>query len=243
MNITDLQKKDYYQLVEHAKNIVNYNDIFVYYNETLHTQLATHWLNSILLYVNYAKVIRYNGLIVGVILAHIPNYELKAIFHETDLKKFNSYEYSDIESFIAYDENQLEIKNLEILTNETYESMVKKHQELLSERAEILMFSVLPKHQGRGLSNILLNRFKYDIIEYNCPEFFLFTTSLCNFSFYEYKKFAYIKEAMLDIGNVNETQVEYFPLPLYGIIYYYDARFPNNYDPIADEISNQEVEM
>lgn len=236
MKIRDVAKKDYAQLIVHCKNVLNYNKFFNVYNENLHNRMAMYWLHKMFLDINYGKVIEYNGLIVGVLLAHIPNYKLENVFNEVDLQKLNHLEHSNINSMVALDENQTEIKNLELYTHDVHKSMFEKYHELVTNNAQILLFSILPKHRGRGLSNILFNRFKYDIIEFETPYYCLFTTTLCDYQYYEHKKMQFVKEIMFDESNTNTIMAEFLELPVYSIIYYSDARYPEGYDPVVEEI-------
>ncbi|WP_412032701.1 hypothetical protein [Malacoplasma muris] len=236
MKVRKVEKKDYNQLVLHAKNVINYYDFFDNYNDELNTGLATFLLNNMIRNVNYGYVIEYNGLIVGVLLASIPDYKHQNIFSDQDLIDLNVEEADNINFFKTLDDNQEEIKNLEIYTNQVYYEMFQKYSDIVSNRSEILMFSILPKHRGRGLSDILYNKFKFDIIEYGYPDFCLFTTTNCDYGYYEHKKLQFVKEIMYDSSNVNEELAKFLSIPMFGIIYYGNANAPKEYDGVAEEI-------
>lgn len=123
MKVRKVEKKDYNQLVLHAKNVINYYDFFDNYNDELNTGLATFLLNNIMKNVNYGYVIEYNGLIVGVLLASIPDYKYENIFTEQDLNDLNVEESNSINFFKTLDDNQEAIKNLEIYTSQVYYEM------------------------------------------------------------------------------------------------------------------------
>lgn len=243
MRIRNIEKKDYNQLVLHCKNVLNYYSFFNNYNDDLNVGLATYLLHNILASANYGFVLDYNGLIVGVFLGRIPSEQIKEnIFTYDELKDIGFDDSMTSTFFNVQDANQEEIKNLEFKTNEIYHQMIDKYSDIVFNKPEILLFSILPKHRGRGLSNIMLNKFKYDITGYDFSEYYLFTTTLCDYRYYEHKKMQFVKELIYDETNASHEMARFLPLPTYGIIYYTNIYNDKNYDGVAEEIIHENDE-
>lgn len=241
MKIRNIEKKDYNQLVLHCKNVLNYYSFFNNYNDDLNVGLATYLLHNILSSANYGFVLDYNGLIIGVLLGRIPSENItKNIFEYEDLKETGFDDSMTSSFFNANDLNQEEIRNLEFKTNEIYHQMLEKYNDIIFNKSEILLFSILPKHRGRGLSNIMLDKFKYDIAEHGFYEYFLFTTTLCDYQYYEHKKMQFVKEIIHDDTTASYELARFLPLPTYGIIYYTNINNDKNYDGVVEEIIHED---
>lgn len=233
MILRKVEKKDYPQLVVHAKNVCNYYSFFNNYNDELNTKIGEYLLNHLLETANYGLVIEYNEIIIGVLLANVLDDNRKLLFDKYTKEMMNITEI-DLDNYVCEDANQEAIKQLELFTGYINQQMYQKYVDLIKNKNELLMFSILPNHRGRGLGELLMKRFKFDIIELKQPEYYLYTTTICSYQYYEHKKMQSVKEIIYDQTNANEEIKKIIDLPMYGIIYYTNALYDKNYDPIAE---------
>lgn len=214
MKLRKLIKEDYNQLIIHAKNICNYYDLYINYNDKLNTEIGIYLLDSLLKETNYGIVLEYKNQIIGVLLAKIVDSKFSNIFDESELTNI------DLENIITDDYNQNTIKQIRIQTSKVHSEMLEKYSELVNNKSELLMFAILPEHQGRGLSELLLERFKFDLHENHLNDFFLYTSSLCKYTYYEHKQYQCVKEVIFDKNNSNNEIERIINLPMYGMIFY-----------------------
>lgn len=238
MILRKVDKNDYPQLVVHAKNICNYYNYFDNYNDELNTKLGEYLLHHLLETANYGIVLEYNNVIIGVLLANVIDDNRKLLF-DKNTKEMMNIKDVDLENYQSNDNNQETIKQLEIHTGYVYQKMIEKYVDLIKGKNELLMFSILPNHRGRGLSELLMNRFKFDILEIKQPEFYLYTTTICSYQYYEHKKMESVKEIIYDQTNANDELKKMLDLPMFGIIYYSSATYDKKYDALAEKLVDE----
>lgn len=147
---------------------------------------AKLFLNNTIKRANVFYILENNKKIIGALFAYIPNFISnkenvynhlyasflnKKIFNKWTLKNFNKTE-SDILKQELFIENE-------------YQNKVWKRTLKNNDSSEILFLSVDSRYQGQGLSKKLLKTFFDDSKSNNIEKYHLFTTSNCDYEYYE----------------------------------------------------------
>lgn len=242
MILRNFKLDDLSKLVKHSSNILNYDSIAPTSKE-FNELISQYSLNNIIDKANYGIVLEENDDIVGVLLARINDGSKNLIsdknLHLIDCSKI----INEIESK-KFTEKELALYRLEIKTIETYKKILDDVSRVVGFSSKLLFFSVLPSHQKRGLSKLLFNKFLKHLRSKQLHKFYLYTTSLCSYNYYEHIKMSCLRTDMITKSDSDVTLVQLLKdkLPIIGMIFHSDVK---NFDidtnapikdPVIDEI-------
>ncbi|MEG0992029.1 MAG: GNAT family N-acetyltransferase [Malacoplasma sp.] len=177
-------KVKYKELVGLSKLIINISNKTS--NIEFENDLAKYFLNNSIKRANVLYILENNNELIGALFAYIPNY---CAANET----INNYTYAtnlntSILKKLKYKNlsaEELKILQHELLMEKEYTKNVWSHTIKRNDSAEILFFSIAENHQKKGHSKPLLNAFLDDVRINNIKKYHLFTTSTCDFEYYE----------------------------------------------------------
>lgn len=213
--------KYYSQIINHAKNILNYEQFDEEKNNVFYDKLSQYFLNIILSKSNYGYMLILDNKVVGVIFCFIPNYQ-KTFLNPEEVQINNEKILFEIQK-LKLSNIQKTILDIEMLTNINNDEIYKVFNYDLKDSCEIMFLSVLKEYQNKKIGSTITNNFINDIKKLNFHKIHLYTTTLCNYKYYEYKKMNSFK---LDIiGNKSKNpnfEMIIKDFPLIGIVYYCD---------------------
>ena len=242
MILRNFKLDDFDKLIKHSSNILNYNSIAPI-SEEFNKLISQYSLNNIIDKATYGIVLEENDDIVGVLLARV-NDGSKYLISDKNINLINcSKIIKELESEKTSND-ELALYRLELRTIEGYKQIIEDVSRVVGFSSELLFFSVLPSHQKRGLSKVLFNKFLKHLKSKQLHRFYLFTTSLCSYNYYEYIKMSCVRTEIITKQDSDTYLVNLLKnkLPMTGMIFHADVKnfdddtyAPIN-DPVIDEI-------
>lgn len=155
-------------------------------NSDYKLDFAKFFLNNTIKRTNVFYILEKDKKIIGALFAYIPNFI-------SSTENIYNYLYASLLNKKIFDEwmskdfnkTELEVLKQELLIEKEYQKQVWKNTLRNNDSSEILLLSIDPNYQGQGFSKKLLNSFFNDSINLNTKKYHLFTTSNCDYEYYE----------------------------------------------------------
>lgn len=178
----------YNEILNLSKLIVDIPNVIDNFSLDYDYQLdfARLFLNNSIKRANVFYILENDKKIIGALFAYIPNFI-------SSKENIYNYIYASIlnrklfSKWMIKDLNRIELKILkqELLIEDEYQQNVWKDTVKNNDSGEILFLSVDSNYQGQGLSKQLLKVFFDDLENNNIKKYHLFTTTNCDYEYYE----------------------------------------------------------
>lgn len=241
MVLRNFKIDDFDKLVKHASNILNYNSLLSISCE-FNELISQYLLNNIINQATYGIVLEENNDIIGVLLARV-NDGSKYLISDKNLHMIDCTDILKKLESTNNSENEMAIYRLEHRTMEAYKQIINDVSRVIGFSSELLFFSILPSHQKRGLSKLLFSKFLNHLKSKQLHRFYLFTTSLCSYNYYEYIKMSCVRSEIITKNDDDRILVDKLngKLPITAMIFHADVKNfdQNTYAPIEDPVIDE----
>lgn len=177
-------KTEYEKLIDLSRLIINVSDKTT--NVKFEKYLSQYFLNNSIKRANVFYILENDSQIIGALFAYIPDYCSEK--DNVDNYKFASNLNCTLLKKLKYEnftQDEFKILKKELLIEKEYCKNVWANTIKKNDSSEILFFSIANAHQKKGYSKALLNIFLEDTKICNIKKYHLFTTSNCDFEYYE----------------------------------------------------------
>lgn len=219
MKLIKIKSEDFNDLLDVFKQYINYDYFFTDSNQYFVDILSEYGSSFIFSKATHGFFLVDNrNNRIGTILFSIPN---KPQLFENTCFDYDGVNLKNTLSRIKLNPIESQVLKLEIdvLKNKVF--LFNKYKEFIANKAELLLFYINEKHRGKGLSNSLLSAFTSEILINGYHDYFLYTTSLHNFEFFDHLKLQRITKAIYTKQTCPNYLQSKIIVPYYGMIYIY----------------------
>lgn len=217
MELIKIKSDDLDKVFMLSKQLLNYDSFLTYENKNFVNTLSNYTSSILLSKATDGYFVIENNKTIGMIVYSVPNrpflfnQEILNV-HKDELKHYlKTNKLNPIES---------QIVRYEFDTIRNSVAMYHKYKQLILGKAEIILLFIKKSHRGRGISKSLMNLFYEDIGKSFLKHFYLYTTSMLNFKFYEHLQMNRINSTIYKQGYCPSYIATKINLPYVGMLFF-----------------------